>query len=95
MDSAVMVGCYVVVRASAAGVHCGTLVCRMGQEVRLANARRIWSWTGAFTLNAVATDGVGEGSRLGVPVELIDILDACEVIVCSTAARLSLEVAGS
>lgn len=71
---------YVVVRTYSAGVHCGELTAQDGKEVTLEKARRIWSWEGAFTLSAVATAGVGAGSRLSVEVPRIDITEAIEVI---------------
>ncbi|HAA04769.1 MAG TPA: hypothetical protein DCE18_15585, partial [Syntrophobacteraceae bacterium] len=47
----------VLVRTYCAGVHIGTLKSRDGKEVVLTNARRLWSWAGAFTLSAVCTKG--------------------------------------
>jgi hypothetical protein len=44
-------GKYVIVRTYSAGVHFGRLVARRGKEVDLADARRIWFWKGANTLN--------------------------------------------
>lgn len=41
----------VLVRTYSAGVHFGVLVKREGQEVHLKNARRLWSWSGAFSLS--------------------------------------------
>lgn len=71
---------YVVVRTYSAGVHCGEITAQNGKEVTLQHARRIWSWEGAFTLSAVATAGVGKGSRLSVEVPRIDLTEAIEVI---------------
>ena len=48
----------VLVRAYSAGVHFGELVSRKGDEVQLANARRIWRWFGANTLNEIALRGL-------------------------------------
>lgn len=83
---------FVVVRATQAGVHVGTLEGRKGQEVTLSNARRLWRWRGANTLNEVALRGVSdEWTRLSEPVGSVTILDACEVIETSKdgAANLS------
>lgn len=76
-----MTGEFVVVRTYSAGVHCGELVEFQGTCVILANARRIWSWSEAFSLNEVANKGVGEDSRISDPTEKIMLTQAIEVIV--------------
>lgn len=81
---------FVVVRTYSAGVHFGTLEIREGKEVILSNARRLWSWEGAFTLNAVASKGVSKGSRLSVPVKSITLTEAIEVIECTDEAEKNL-----
>lgn len=81
---------FVVVRTYSAGVHFGTLESREGKEVVLSNARRLWAWEGAFTLNAVASEGVGKGSRLSVPVHSITLTEAIEVIECTDKAEKNL-----
>ena len=84
------VGSEVIVRTYSAGVHIGTLKSREGREVVLTNARRLWSWSGAFTLNAVATGGVSrDNSRISKPVPEITLLDAIEVIPVSIGVDLS------
>lgn len=84
---------FVVVRTYSAGVHFGELVSRSGQEVRLANARRLWMWKGANTLHEVATSGVASGSKVSVVVPEIDLTQAIEVIAASEAARANLMAA--
>ena len=69
----------VVVRTYSAGVHCGELVSRKGQEVALANARRIWSWSGALSLHEVASRGIS-GGKVSVAVGDILLTQAIEVI---------------
>ena len=60
---------YVVIRTYSAGVHVGELVDRRGQEVDLANSRRIWRWNGANTLNEIANHGVdANNSKISEPV---------------------------
>lgn len=81
----------VVVRTWGAGVHVGELVSRAGQDVTLANARRLWRWRGANTLNEVATTGVAEEyTRLSEPVASIELTTALEVLPVSPAAVASL-----
>lgn len=80
----------VIVRACHSGVHIGTLQEHKGQEVVLLNARRLWSWCGAFTLSAVATKGIKRReSRISVNVPTITILDAIEIIPISDGVDLS------
>lgn len=68
-----MIGRHVVARTSTAGVHIGTVVQSLGEEVYLLkDARRLWKWDGAFTLSEVPLDwhrpqeqppsGIGSGN---------------------------------
>ena len=84
---------YVVVRTYSAGVHVGELKSRTGQELELVNARRIWSWKGANTLNEIATHGVGPGSRVSVAVPSIVLIQAIEVISTTTESEAVLRSA--
>jgi hypothetical protein len=80
----------VVVRTAYAGVHVGELVAVNGQHVSLKNARRLWSWKGANTLNEVAMSGVASGSRVSEPVTSVELLTAIEVIPVAKDAVASL-----
>ena len=73
----------VIVRTWSAGVHFGTLVRQEGTEVVLHDARRIWRWTEAFTLSAVAVNGVGPASKLCVTVPETILTEAIEIIPCT------------
>lgn len=84
---------HVIVRTYSAGVHYGELVERNGKEVRLANARRIWSWRGANTLHEVALHGVGKGSRVSESVSAISLTEAIEIIDCAPEAIESMAAA--
>ena len=84
---------YVVVRTYSAGVHVGDLVSRKGKEVTLKNARRIWRWQGANTLNEIALHGVGAGSRVSEAVPNIVLTEAIEVITASEKAATNLKAA--
>ena len=80
----------VLVRTYSAGVHIGTLKSRSGTEVTLTNARRLWKWAGAFTLNEVATCGISRsGSRISKPVPEILLTQAIEVIPVAKGVDLS------
>lgn len=81
----------VVVRTYGAGVHIGKLVSQRGQEVVLADARRLWRWRGANTLHEVASKGVSQDhTRISEPVPSISLLSALEVIPVASAAEASL-----
>ena len=80
----------VIVRTVSAGVHIGTIISREGKEVKLSNARRLWSWSGAFTLNAVATKGVSRtNSRISAIVSEITLMEAIEIIPVTEGVDLS------
>lgn len=84
---------FVLVRTYSAGVHVGTLVNHEGKEVTLRDARRIWRWRGANTLNEVSQKGVdNEWSRISEPVPEITLTEAIEVIPCSDIARENLSI---
>lgn len=78
------VGKKCVVRTFASGVHYGTVVSVSENggrsRVELKCARRIYSWSGAFTLNAVASVGVDKSSKVSCSVNQIFIDDAIEFI---------------
>lgn len=85
-----MIGEFVVVRTYSAGVHCGFLVEMSGTAVRLKEARRLYRWTEAFTLNEVSMEGVGESSRISQPTNDIILTQAIEVILCTPKAKANL-----
>ena len=82
---------FVVVRTYSAGVHVGELVELNGKEVILANARRLWRWSGANTLNEVASKGVAEDSRISEPVSSVTLTEAIEVLATTSEAQANLE----
>lgn len=75
-----MIGKYVIVRTYSAGVHIGTLETHEGTEVLLKDARRLWYWKGAFTLNEVALEGIKTGSKLSAAVPHIMLTQAVEIL---------------
>lgn len=87
-----LVGQFVLIRSRDSGVHSGTLVAVSGTSVRLKDARRLWRWRGANTLNEVAQNGVSaDFTRLSEPTPDITILGACEIQLVSAKGRPSLE----
>ena len=80
----------VLVRTYSAGVHIGTIKDCVDKRVTLTNARRLWSWSGAFTLNAVATAGVDRNnSRISKSVPEITLTEAIELIPILEGVDLS------
>lgn len=77
-------GTIVLVRTYSAGVHFGNLVERNGKDITLSNARRIWSWSGANTLNEIAIRGAD--GRISEAVECIELTEAIEVIKMTNEA---------
>jgi hypothetical protein len=85
-----MIGKFVIVRTRSAGVHMGTLTESSGTAVLLRDARRLWSWRGAFTLHEVSLHGCDESSRISEAVMEIGLTEAIEVIPCTETARKNL-----
>lgn len=80
------------VRTNNAGVHFGELVSAEKGIVVLKNAKRIWRWRGANTLNEAATHGVDEEyTRISEAVSSVTLLDAIEMMPITFAAALTLE----
>ncbi|MCQ2082811.1 MAG: hypothetical protein MJ181_09935 [Treponema sp.] len=84
---------YVCIRTYSAGVHCGYLKERNGKEVELVNARRIWKWSGAFTLSELATKGVTkpEECKIACVVPCIYLTEAIEIIPMTEDAADSIQ----
>ncbi len=86
----IKLGPEVMIRTYSAGVHIGTILSRTGTEVELVNARRLWFWKGAFTLNEVAMKGVDrKESRISSAVPSILLTQAVEIIPIAEGVDLS------
>jgi hypothetical protein len=78
---------YVIARTYSAGVFAGYLVSRRGREIELADARRLWYWSGAASLSEMAVRGPRNPAQCKFPVavprvvltELIELLDVSPV----------------
>jgi len=77
-------GKQVIIRTNTAGVHYGRLDFVEGKVCRLKNARRFWSWEGAFTLSELSLTGPDkpEACRFSKPVEDIR-LEGIEILPCA------------
>jgi len=86
-----MPGTYVIIRCRDAGVHAGEFVAHpVDRTVVLKNSRRLWYWKGAASLSELAVYGAKDvaACRFGVLQSApIQLLDACEIIVCQPAAQ--------
>lgn len=87
------IGKKVIVRGDRSGVFFGTLKEKEGQEVVLANCRRLWYWEGAASISQLAAEGTTNpgGCKFTISVDEIGILDAIEIIPCTENAVQSIE----
>lgn len=88
--SHMMVGKYCVIRTYSAGVHVGTVESANGTEVVLKDSRRIYNWTGAFTLSELSQNGI-TGGKIAVSLPLLALTEAVEIIPCSETAEKQLK----
>ena len=89
------IGEKVIVRTYSAGVWFGTLREKAGNEVILANARRMWRWfaNDGICLSSCAEDGINQDkSKICRPVGSV-WLKAIEIIPCSPKSITSIEEA--
>lgn len=77
-----------IVRAYEAGVFYGNIKEKNGNEVEMTDARCLWYWEGAASLNQLATEGVKVPTecKFTVAVSEITILNVCEIIPCTPQA---------
>jgi len=83
----------VMVRTYSAGVFVGEFVSRKGQEVVLANARRIWYWSGAASLSQLAMEGTSDPAncKFPCPVDRVELLQAIEILDVTPKAKQSID----
>ena len=93
MEIEIKKGLYVIVRTYSAGVFAGTFVARDGREVELADARRLWYWSGAASLSELATKGVKRPGdcKFPAPVKTVFLLEAVEILPVESAAQKSIQ----
>jgi hypothetical protein len=86
-------GRYVIVRTESAGAFAGELVNKVGPEVELRNARRLWYWDGAASLSQLAMEGVSKPENCKFPCETgTELLyNWNEIIGTTEAARTSIK----
>lgn len=87
-----LIGKFVIVRGTAAGVHAGVLEAVEGQECVLRESRRLWRWVvngPADFLSGVAAYGLAPKSKIGPPIRL-HLSGWCEIIECSPTAEANI-----
>lgn len=84
---------YYIIRGDRSGVFFGHIKERDGREVTITDCRRLWYWDGAASLSQLAKDGTKKpGScRFTVTVSELTVLDAIEVIPCTSVAAKSIQ----
>lgn len=82
-----------IVRCDRSGVFYGEIVGRNGQEVEMKNVRCLWYWSGAASLMEMAKSGVKypHKCKFTVSVDSITLLDAIELLPCTTEAERSID----
>lgn len=85
-----------IVRSCEAGVFYGYIAEKDGDEVTMTDARCLWYWSGAASLNQLAIDGVRrpQDCKFTKALAEVTILKVCEIIPCEEKAmRVIDEVA--
>lgn len=86
-----MLNRHCLIRTYSAGIHAGIVKTIDNMEVLLEDAQRIWYWDEAFTLSAVATKGIGKGSRVAKKIKEIYLTQVIEFIPTTEEARKSYD----
>ena len=86
------IGQVCMVRTYSAGVFFGKVEKLSGKEAVISNARRVWYWSGAASLNELASEGTKDpaGCKFPTPVDSVYLSEVIEVIPMTEAAIESL-----
>jgi len=87
-----MSGEVVIIRAKEAGVFCGEIKKRDGENVVMKSCRRLWYWDGAASLSQMAINGVSkpQNCKFSVVTYNHEIIGVCEIIPCTEKAVTSI-----
>ena len=93
MGESKYIGNMYMVRTYSAGVFYGEIERRVGKEVTMRNARRVWYWSGAASLSQLAMEGTSDPEKCKFPVAVSEVLltEAIEIITMSEKAIASLD----
>ena len=87
------IGKKAIVRTYSAGVWFGTIKEKVGNEVVMTKARRMWKWraAGGICLSSCAMDGI-DASRSKISLAVDSVwLEAIEIIPCAKGAIKTIE----
>jgi hypothetical protein len=86
-------GKFVIARTYSAGVFAGNLDSRVGQEVVLTNARRLWYWSGANSLSQLAVTGTSDPKNCKFPVAVprVELLQVIEILDVTPEGESSIK----
>ena len=86
-------GKYVIARTQSAGVFAGNLESRVGQEVVLTDARRLWYWSGAASLSQLAVSDTSKPKDCKVPVAVprVELLQVIEILDVTPKGESSIK----
>lgn len=89
------IGQKVIVRTYASGVHLATLseYDYQSRTAILTDSKRIWSWSGAFTLSALANSGV-KSAKVSESLETFFVAQVEEIIPVKSIAVDSINAQG-
>jgi len=84
---------YCVIRTYSAGCFAGYVKERNGKEGIILEARRLWYWSGAFTLSTIAVDGLENPDECKFPCEVsrLELTEIIEVIPTTDKAKKSIK----
>jgi hypothetical protein len=83
---------YVIVRTYSAGVFAGYIESKLGREVVIRKARRIWYWDGAASLSQLAMTGTTKPEKCKFPCEVdrIELFEVIEILNVTDKAKKSI-----
>lgn len=84
---------YYIVRTYSAGVFFGKIKSRIGKEVIMNDARRLWYWSGAASLSDMSVHGVSKPDDCKFPcaVDGVLVTECIEILKCTQKAIRSLK----
>lgn len=84
---------YKIVRTRSAGVFAGYISFHDGLQVTLLRARRLWYWSGAFSLSQLAIEGTSKPKECKFPEEVSKIVltEAIEILDVTEKAQKSIQ----
>lgn len=89
MDFKEYINTKVIVRSVNAGVFYGEIVNIDGDTVEMKNARCLWHWSGAASLNQLAAEGVKypDDCKFTVEIEQLVVMGVCEILKVTDVAQ--------